>query len=149
MAFVQPRLRLTTAAPFSSAYSSAVSTRDAFDILLSSYTRSTITSTASGVRSGNEPGRGRAVAVDVRDVCRGVGEVIAGGRHAPLSIACVQSAPVSITATVTLLPAGSQQLRLMAQRRKPWCGRPGIAGRLVPEAGQRLLRRERLVEEAV
>ena len=28
MAFVQPRLRLTTAAPFSSAYSSAVSTRD-------------------------------------------------------------------------------------------------------------------------
>ena len=55
MAFVQPRLRLTTAAPFSSAYSSAVSTRDAFDILLSSYTRSTITSTASGVRSATSP----------------------------------------------------------------------------------------------
>lgn len=31
MAFGQPRLMLTTAAPFSSAYSSAVSTRDGFE----------------------------------------------------------------------------------------------------------------------
>ena len=38
----------------------------------------------------------------------------------------------------------------MAQRRKAHgAAAPGIAGRLVPEAGQRLLRRERLVEEAV
>ena len=55
MAFGQPRLMLTTVAPFSSAYSSAVSTRDGFERLSSSYTRRTITSTSSGVRSATSP----------------------------------------------------------------------------------------------
>ena len=46
---------LTTVAPFSSAYSSAVSTSDGFERLSSSYTRRTITSTSSGVRSATRP----------------------------------------------------------------------------------------------
>ena len=55
MAFGQPRLMLTTAAPFSSAYSSAVSTRDGFERSSSPYTRRTITSTSPGVRSAMSP----------------------------------------------------------------------------------------------
>jgi len=55
MAFGQPMLMLTTVAPFSSAYSRAVSTRDGFERLSSPYTRRTITSTSSGVRSATSP----------------------------------------------------------------------------------------------
>ena len=90
------------------------------------------------------------MAVDVRHVGRVVGKVIAAGRHAPREQR-VRDLRARVDDGDRRAAAGRQEhVRLMAQRREAhFVPAPGAAGRLVPEAGERVVRRDRLVEEAV